>query len=122
MIAPCLASLAFYCMDSNDFRIAKIVIFSRAMQNALYMLGDVTGWYKPYEGQSNDKRRLTVESFFAILSSAYLCYAFVYEVKAMPPKFLGTMVTSTNMTLPEKKFFDAMRAVREIEMFGRKKL
>ena len=113
--ACCLASLGLYVLDPADLRIVKVVIFSRAVTNGASLLGSMTGLYKPVES-SNDPRKFTAESAFALIASTYLCYAYVYESRHMPAGFRNSFTSASNMTLNERMFFDACRAVREIEL------
>ena len=115
IISCCVASLGLYLMDSDDLRIVKVVVFSRAVTNGASLLGSLTGLYKPVES-SNDPRKFTAESFFALIASTYLCYAYVFETQHMPSGFRNSFTSASNMTMDEKMFFDAMRAIREIEL------
>ena len=116
VLASCLASIPLtYIMDPGDYRNCKIVVFSRAVINAVHLVGDVTGLYEPVSGSGEDKRWFTVESALGVLTSTFCCYAFVYETEAMTESLRQQFVRGTNMSLPEHKLFDAIRAHREIE-------
>ena len=120
IVSSCLGSLGLYILDEDALRIAKIVIFSRAVTNGVHLLGEVTGLYKPVES-SKDGRKFTVESLFALAASTYLGYAFSFDSYALPVSFRNQFIAGANMDLNEKMFFDSWRAVREIELRMRKR-
>ena len=89
IIACCLASFGLTLMDSHDYRVVKIVVFSRAVSNAIVLFGDLTKLYKPVESHIEDKRSFTIESAIGLAATTFCCYCFVFEVKAMPPSLLA---------------------------------
>ena len=115
IVSCCLAAIGLKVLDPDDMRVAKVVIYSRAVTNAVHLFGETTGLYKPVES-SSDPRRFTVESLLALTASTFLCYAFTFESGAMPPSFRKTFIAGTNMNKDEMTFFDALRAIREIEL------
>ena len=113
--ACCLGSLGLNLLESNDLRIIKVIVFSRAVTNAAYLFGELSGLYRPVES-SKDSRKFTFESLLALCVSVFLCYTYIYEVKQMPSSFVKSFIAGTNMTKPEKALFDSFRAIREIEL------
>ena len=75
VLACCLGSLGLYFMDSDDFRILKIVVFSRAVTSGVKICGELTGLFTPVESQ-DDKRIFTVESALGLVSAVFCCYIF----------------------------------------------
>lgn len=116
ILASCLASIPLtYLLEPGDYRIVKIIVFSRAVTNAVHLAGDLTGLFKPVEGRGEDPRWFTIESALGVAASTFCCYAFVYEPEAMTQSLRQQFIRGTNMTLDERKLFDAVRASREIE-------
>ena len=73
-------------MDPSDYRVVKILVFSRAVTQAVFLLGDLTGMYKPVGGSSQegeDPRRFTVESALGVAFSLTVSLIFVYEIETM---------------------------------------
>ena len=73
-------------MDESDYRIFKIVIFTRAVSNALKLAGNLSGIYKPVEN-SDDKRLFTTESAIGLAVTIFCSYCFIYEPNAMTDAF-----------------------------------
>ena len=114
VLACSFASLGLYCLELNDHRVVKVLIYSRAVAALVHFLGKQTNLFEPCTG-SSDTRRVTVETVIAITASTYCCYAYVMEVGSLPPSFLRTFHSGAGLSNCEKAFFDSLRAVREIE-------
>lgn len=112
-MACCLASFGLKLMNTEDYKILKIMLFSRAVSNAVHLLGDVTHLYRPVESY-NEQRLFTVETVMGLAVTVFCAYAFIYEVKAMPPSFLTQFIRATGMNFNEKSLFDSLRAQREL--------
>ena len=69
-------------MDADDYRIVKIVVFSRAVTSGVKLVGEITGLYEPVENY-DDKRIFTIESVLALTSIIFTSYVFTYEIGAM---------------------------------------
>ena len=102
-------------MEAPEANLIRVLVLSRASQGLVYLIGDSTGLYKPYGGES-DKRRFTVETAVALVSIVYISFVFSFEPLALPASFINSMIAGTNMTLNEKMLFDSMRAVKEMEL------
>ena len=84
ILAASLGSIPMtYMMDPNDYRICKIVVYSRAVTNAVHLVGVLSGLYEPVRSANDENRRFTMESLLGVLATTFCCYAFVYEVHAM---------------------------------------
>ena len=111
-----LASFAFYILDREDRPAIRTLLLARAIESGSHLLGELTGLYKPVDPeQKKDSRLFTAQSAMALLSSAFLCYAFVNEVRQIPSGFLPNIIYATRMSQPEKQLFDSVRAMREIQ-------
>ena len=87
-------------MDPGDLRIIKVIIFSRAIAAAVHFFGKATNLYTPVEDGS-DTRRFTFESALALSASTFCCYAFVYEIGAMPASFVNSFNRGANLNASE---------------------
>lgn len=106
------SSLGLLAATPSDFRIFKVLLYSRATVAAL-KLGQETGVYECAKSEG-DKRWYTIETLICIVSCAFLCYAYLFEVQAMPPSFVKTMTRACGLNENEKRFFDSLRAITEI--------
>mmetsp|Transcript_43240 Transcript_43240/g.57219 ORF Transcript_43240/g.57219 Transcript_43240/m.57219 type:complete len:225 (-) Transcript_43240:153-827(-) len=109
-----LASFALHIAPPNDIRILKVVIFSRAMTSLVAYVGEATGLYRPIEGE--DDRRLTVEYFLAITACFFLVYCYIFAPHSMPPSLFKTVTRALAMSDGEKRLFDVLRAISELEL------
>ncbi len=59
----------------------------------------------------DDRRVFTIESAFAATSCIVLCYAYIFEVKALRKGMISTLTRVCGLSEPEMRFFDSVRAV-----------
>ena len=109
----CIGLLVAAPSDRNIF---KVLIYNRAVVSAI-KLGSESGLYRSIE--ADDKRLFTVESAFAAISCVVICYAYIFEVKAMKKGFINTLTRACGLSTSEMRFFDSMRAIQELKKSGR---
>lgn len=114
LLASGISTLGLLVATEGDYSIFKLLIFSRATVAATRLFGEVTGLFTPIKEQG-EKRRFTVESFIALVSCVFLVYCYVFQVKAMSQSLLNMVSNGAGLTDDELRFFDAIRAVKEIE-------
>lgn len=96
-----------------DINIFRVLLYSRAT-SALLKLGQKTGWYECARREGED-RWVTVETLICFVSTVYLSYAYLFEVKAMPKNVISSITKACGLNKDEMRFFDSLRAIREIE-------
>ena len=109
----CIGLLVAVPSDRNIF---KVLIFNRAVISAI-KLGSETGLYRSIE--ADDKRIFTVESAFAAISCVVICYAYIFEVKAVKKGLINTLTRASGLSKSEMRFFDSMRAIQELKRSGK---
>jgi len=108
-----LGSLGLHIAPANDIRILKIVMFSRAVSSLVKYIGDATGWFKPVE--NNEKRKITVEYVLAVLGCWFLIYCYIFQANTMSKSLKNTFHRGLHLNDNEKRLFDCMRAIDELE-------
>lgn len=111
--ACAIASLGLHFAPANDIRILKVVIFSRAVTSLVTYFGDATGYFKPIEAQ--EKRKFTVEYFLAVACCIFIVYAYIFHPKSMSPSLTRTITRGLHLDDNEKRLFDCLRAMAELE-------
>ena len=110
-----MSAIPLWIVEEADFKIIKIILYARATTAAIKMIGTLTNLYEP-AGDFNDPRTYTIEYAIGVISSVFVCYAFVFETPAMSESLKQSFVRGTDMLLNEKYLFDSMRAIREIQI------
>ena len=82
-------------------------------------LGQEFGYYECV--RENEKRYVTIETMICITSMIFLCYCYLFEIQAMPKSFVATMTRACGLAPDEMRFFDSLRAVRELQKLGKLK-
>jgi len=108
-----LGSLGLHLAPADDIRILKVVMFSRAVSSLVKYIGEATGWFKPVE--HDEKRKVTVEYVLAILGCWFLVYCYIFQANTMQKSLTNTFTRGLHMNDDEKRLFDCMRAIDEIE-------
>ena len=80
-------------------------------------LGQEFGYYECV--RQNETRYVTIETVICITSLVFLCYCYLFEIQAMPKSFVNTMTRACGLSTDEMRFFDSLRAVRELSKSGR---
>ena len=116
-LACALASLGFSLAPTNDIRILKVVIFSRAVTSLVTYLGEATGLFRPLEndGPESPTRVLTTEYFLAVAGCFFIYYCFIVYPKSMPPSLYKTITRAMDMNSDEKRLFECVRIIHELE-------
>ena len=92
----------------GDRNIFKVLLFNRAVVSAI-KLGSESGFYRCIK--EDDKRFFTVESAFAAISCVVICYAYIFEVKAVNKGMLTTLTRASGLSDHDMRFFDSLRAI-----------
>ena len=117
MAACSLASLGLSTLaPSNDLRIIKVVLFSRAVTSLVTYLGDMTGMFKPLESEGPEAatRVFTTEYALACIGCAFLFFCYILHPNSMPLALKRTFDRGMAMSKDEKLGFECMRAVNEL--------
>jgi len=99
---------------ANDIRLLKVVIFSRAATSLVTYFGETTGLFKPID-ERNEERVLTVEYGLSVLACTFLIFCFIFHPKSMPASLHRTIARGMGMSSGEKRLFDSLAAMHEME-------
>ena len=88
-------------------------MFSRAISSLVKYIGESTGWFKPVE--HNEKRKFTVEYVLAVAGCWFLIYCYIFQANTMSKSLTNTFTRGLNLNDDEKRLFDCMRAIDELE-------
>ena len=106
------SSVGLLVATPTDVNIFRVLLYSRAT-SALLKLGQITGWYECAK-KENEERYVTIETVICFACTMYLSYAYLFEVKAMPKNVISSITRACGLNKDEMRFFDSLRAIREI--------
>ena len=116
-MACAIASLGLSLAPTNDLRILKMVIFSRAVTSLVTHIGDATGLFRPLEsdGHGAETRLFTTEYFLAVAGCFFLMSCYIMHPNSMVPALKRTIHRGMAMNKNEELGFDCLRALNELE-------
>ena len=83
------------------------------------LIGDETGLFTPVGEEPNKSSRIfTVEMFVTCFSSVVMLYVYVGESNSMPQNMLNLITRLAGLNRDEKRLFDSIRAIRELQRLG----
>ena len=105
--------MALHIAPEGDLRIFKLLVLSRAINSVVSYIGESTGWFRPIG--KRETRHFTVEYCMATTACMFLVYCYIFEPEAMSPSIRNTVTRGMHMNADEKRLFDCLRAMSELE-------
>ena len=107
-----LSSIGLMFARAEDRKLMKVYLYSRGVISVL-KIGQELGYYECVR-ERDERRFVTAETMICMASMIFLCYCYLFEINAMPKSFVATMTKACGLAPDEMRFFDSLRAIREI--------
>ena len=105
-----LASLALQIATEQDFKIFKLILFSKAILAVIRLIGSETRLYRPYNASNGEDRKFTLECALVVIFLAIYYYAQIFEPHLMEKSSIDEIERISGLNKNETKFYDSLRA------------